>query len=96
MSAPISCQDALDRLWGYLDDELVRSDRHVLERHVAWCVSCCGELEFARELRGFLADRGRPSVPGDVLARLEGFVATLPDIAEPTDNDARGMPWRAT
>jgi anti-sigma factor (TIGR02949 family) len=70
----ISCAEATQRLWDYLDQSLDAADRATLEEHLSRCMTCCGELEFAKELRLFLAraadDAGDADVPADVLRRL--------------------------
>ncbi|MDX1621909.1 MAG: zf-HC2 domain-containing protein [Nitriliruptorales bacterium] len=78
MSAPmISCSEAVEQLWEYLEQELDEDRRVKVEQHLAFCRRCCGELEFARELRGFLADARRPSLPSDVERRLTSFLDQL-------------------
>jgi hypothetical protein len=44
---------------------------------LSFCRTCCGELEFAKELRGFLASGEVQEIPADVQARLERFVEEL-------------------
>ncbi|MFI8499643.1 anti-sigma factor family protein [Streptomyces sp. NPDC085524] len=66
----ITCSEATKRLWEYLDATLGAADRAALEEHLASCRRCCGELEFAEELRRFLAASGREEIPDDVLRRL--------------------------
>ncbi|CCK28679.1 hypothetical protein BN159_4300 [Streptomyces davaonensis JCM 4913] len=66
----ISCSEAVDRLWAYLDASIGGAERQAVEEHLALCLRCCGELEFAVELRRFLAASGREEIPPDVLARL--------------------------
>ena len=70
----ISCAEAVEQLWAYLDDSLSEEDKARLEEHLAFCRVCCGEVEFAQELRGFLARSAAEELPDDVRARL---VATL-------------------
>jgi hypothetical protein len=48
-----------------------------VEQHLSFCRRCCGELEFAKELREFLASRAAEEIPPDVKARFERFVADL-------------------
>lgn len=76
---PIGCREAVAHLWDMLDDQLDAVDQQALDRHLAWCLRCCGELAFARELRGLLQHRSAVPVPDDVLDRLEAFVDDLPD-----------------
>lgn len=84
MTEPIRCRDAVHQLWGYLDGALGAGNREALESHLAWCLRCCGELDFARELRGLLERRSTPPLPDDVADRLERFVDHLDDPSGPT------------
>jgi mycothiol system anti-sigma-R factor len=73
----ISCSEAVKQLWEYLDGALDESDRAALEEHLSLCQRCCGELEFAEELRQFLVTAAREEIPGDVRARLESALQEL-------------------
>lgn len=77
MAGVIRCREAVERLWAYLDDELDEADHRAVEEHLRFCLRCCGEVMFAREVRQVLATRSRPNVPGDVRERLEGFIDQL-------------------
>lgn len=72
----ISCADAVRQLWAYLEQELSATDRALVEAHLDVCRRCCGEVEFADELRRFLAQTP-PELPADVRRRLEGFIGGL-------------------
>jgi mycothiol system anti-sigma-R factor len=74
----IPCKDAVSRLWEYLDRNLNGAREAELEKHLGVCRHCCGELEFAKQLRGLLK-RSSPAgeVPPEVRARLEGFMQGL-------------------
>lgn len=74
---PITCAEAVRRLWDYLDEAISPEDQGKVEQHLAFCRRCCGELEFAKELRKFLASRAADEIPPDVKARFERFVADL-------------------
>lgn len=73
----ITCSEAVRQLWDYLDNAISRQDQEKVEKHLSFCRTCCGELEFAKELRGFLASKGAQEIPSDVRARLERFVQDL-------------------
>ncbi len=76
----ITCADAVKQLWAYLDGEVSAEDRAAVEEHLAFCRRCCGELEFAEEMRAFLARHAAEELPDDVRARL---VATLDELEDP-------------
>lgn len=75
----ISCSEAVRRLWEYLDETLDSDGRLSVEAHLARCRRCCGELEFARELRRMLAAAADADVdiPDAFLRRLS---ETLEDL----------------
>lgn len=73
----ITCSEAVDQLWYYLESELSDERRAAMDEHLAFCRRCCGEAEFADELRRFLADAGRPELPGHVERRLTTFLSDL-------------------
>jgi mycothiol system anti-sigma-R factor len=73
----ISCAEAVRQLWEYLDGALPDADRQAIEEHLSFCRRCCGEVEFAEELRGFLAREAAEEIPDDVRNRL---LATLDEL----------------
>jgi mycothiol system anti-sigma-R factor len=66
----ITCAEAVRQLWDYLDGVVDEADRRSIDEHLSFCRRCCGEVEFARELRAFLATHGQEELPADVRARL--------------------------
>lgn len=66
----ITCAEAVRQLWEYLDGLVEESQRELVEQHLAFCRRCCGELEFAEELRAFLAAHAEDELPDDVRERL--------------------------
>jgi anti-sigma factor (TIGR02949 family) len=75
--AVIPCSEAVRQLWDYLDQAVSPEEQAKVEQHLSFCRTCCGELEFAKELRGFLASQGAGELPPHVKARLERFVGDL-------------------
>lgn len=73
----ITCAEAVKQLWEYLDGTLADGDRAAIEQHLSFCRRCCGEVEFAEELRGFLAREAAEEIPNDVRMRL---LATLEEL----------------
>jgi mycothiol system anti-sigma-R factor len=75
----ISCREAVRQLWEYLDGNVDATDRARIEEHLGFCRRCCGEVEFAHELRRFLVDHGSHDLPAAVHARLQATLASLED-----------------
>jgi anti-sigma factor (TIGR02949 family) len=75
----ITCAEAVRQLWEYLDGVVEETEREAIEEHLSFCRRCCGELDFAEELRRFLAQRDEPDLPADVKERL---LATLSELEE--------------
>jgi anti-sigma factor (TIGR02949 family) len=75
--AVIPCSEAVRQLWDYLDQAVSPEDHEKVEQHLSFCRRCCGELEFANQLRGFLASQDAGELPTHVRARLERFLTDL-------------------
>jgi predicted anti-sigma-YlaC factor YlaD len=75
----ITCKEAVDQLWAYLDQNLARLGEAELEQHLGLCRHCCGELEFAKQVRTKLADSAEPPLAPTARTRLESFVRRLAD-----------------
>ncbi len=73
----ISCKDAVRQLWEYLDGNVAEDDRHAIEEHLNVCKRCCGEIEFAQELRGFLERSGQEDMTQDTRSRLTSFLEQI-------------------
>ncbi len=73
----INCAEAVEQLWEYLDGALPKQDRATIEEHLSFCRRCCGEMEFADELRAFLAREASEEIPDEVRARL---ITTLDEL----------------
>jgi anti-sigma factor (TIGR02949 family) len=66
----ISCAEAVRQLWDYIDGVASQARSAAIEEHLSLCLRCCGEAEFAAELRAFLAAHADDDIPRDVHARL--------------------------
>ncbi len=74
----ISCKDAVARLWMYLDRHLGRVQEQELEEHLGVCRHCCGELEFARQIRALLSrSSSSAALPPHTRTRLEELLKGL-------------------
>jgi anti-sigma factor (TIGR02949 family) len=73
----IPCSEAVRQLWDYLDHAISPEDQEKVDKHLSFCRRCCGELEFATEIRVFLTSRSAEEIPSDVKVRLQRFVDEL-------------------
>lgn len=73
----ITCAEAVRALWDYLDGVVEEAERAPIEEHLAFCRRCCGEVEFAHELRAFLVAQAGEEFPADVRQRLTVTLDTL-------------------
>jgi mycothiol system anti-sigma-R factor len=73
----IPCSEAVRQLWDYLDQAISPEDQQKVEKHLSFCRRCCGELEFAKEMRAFLSTSTAEEIPPHVKERLERFVEGL-------------------
>jgi anti-sigma factor (TIGR02949 family) len=75
----ISCAQAVRQLWEYLDGTAGQAYSTAIEEHLRLCRRCCGEAEFAAELRSFLIAHADDDIPHDVHARLLAALAQMAD-----------------
>lgn len=67
----ITCADAVRQMWEYVEQELGPVNRARVERHLALCRRCCGEMEFAEQLREFMARRPDIDLPPTVAEKFD-------------------------
>jgi mycothiol system anti-sigma-R factor len=73
----IKCKEAVERLWSYLDRQLEQRQQVELEQHLGLCRHCCGELEFARQVRERLGETSTEKLPNETRSRLETLLRGL-------------------
>lgn len=73
----IKCKEAVDRLWSYLDKRLESAQHKELEEHLGVCTHCCGELEFAKQVREKLAGTEGTAMPAETRERVEQMLRGL-------------------
>lgn len=73
----ITCAEAVRQLWEYVEQELSPTDRQRVDDHLALCRRCCGEMEFAEEMRSFMAHRPQADLPPEVNERFESLLEDL-------------------
>jgi anti-sigma factor (TIGR02949 family) len=77
MTEPISCQEALERLYEYLDGELTPDTADEVQRHIEVCDACYPDVHFTTEFRDALhrAAHGQPAVPEALRTRVGELLA---------------------
>lgn len=73
MTTPISCREALERLYEYLDGELEPESADEVRRHVEVCEACYPEVKFTTEFRDALhrAAQGQAPCPDRLRKKVE-------------------------
>ena len=73
----IACRDAVERLWSYLDRNIDQAQEQELEQHLGLCRHCCGELEFAKQVRNKLSESADKPLEPTAHERLQKFAQGL-------------------
>ena len=74
-AAGVNCDEAVHRLYHYLDGELTEERRAVIRMHLDACHHCLEAFEFEYVLRRTIADRCRDEVPPSLIARVAAAIA---------------------
>ena len=86
----IRCEDALERLWEFLDGELESQDEGEIQRHLEVCSRCYPRYDFQRAYFELMRRvRDRDSVPRRLRRRL--FERILAEDATAGGNGAGGV-----
>ena len=73
----IGCQEALKRLYEYLDGELTPETTAEVRRHIELCAACYPEVRMETEFRDALhrAAEGQPLCPESLRRKIAGILA---------------------
>lgn len=67
----IECDEAIQMVLEYLDNELANHDHDALESHIDKCRSCYTRVEFEKRLKGMVSEKEEPAVPENLKERLK-------------------------
>ena len=67
---PIDCEEALRRLFEYLDAELRGQPQREMEHHLERCRTCFSRLEFEQRLKAHIRELGSEPVPPELVRRI--------------------------
>ena len=70
----INCEEALRRLFDYLDAELAGEPRREMDEHLQRCRSCFSRLEFEKRLKAHTAELGHEPVTEDLEQRIRALL----------------------
>lgn len=66
----MDCDEAIVRIYQYLDGELTVWRRHAIARHLDECPPCAHGFDFEIELRQVVASKCRDEVPPELKRRI--------------------------
>jgi mycothiol system anti-sigma-R factor len=69
-SDPRDCEEAIERLYLYLDGELTDERRELIARHLDECEGCVEAFGFEMELRRVISQKCRDRVPEELVQRI--------------------------
>ncbi len=70
----IDCEEALRRLFEYLDRELDAARHAEVEQHLHTCRACYSRAEFERRLKGRLGALGQEPPPPEFTHRIKNLL----------------------
>jgi anti-sigma factor (TIGR02949 family) len=70
----IGCEEALNRLMEFIDDELSGGEHDTVERHLRTCRSCFSRMEFERRLKHRLSALPADDVPAKSRDRIRELI----------------------
>jgi anti-sigma factor (TIGR02949 family) len=68
--SPMSCQEAIERLWAYIDAELPGDEVDALKTHLEVCSACYPHYDFQKALCQFLRNQPQRCAPPELRRRI--------------------------
>lgn len=69
-----NCDDAIHRLYQFIDGELTPDRRAAIQQHLDACPPCFEAFDFEAELRIVISQRCRDQVPGHLVQRISDAI----------------------
>lgn len=70
-----SCEEALDRLYEYLDNELTGDDLTRVADHLSLCTTCDSERRVVQRIKEMVAECPKEEAPSELRAKVLAVVA---------------------
>lgn len=71
------CQEALEKLYVAIDNELANADIETIERHLAACAPCLSEYDVERIIKKVVARSCKEHAPEPLRARVLTSIRTI-------------------
>lgn len=72
---PSGCEDALHKLYHYLDGELTDDRKTAITKHLADCSPCLAAFDFEAELKAVVGRSCREQAPEDLKDKIAAAIA---------------------
>lgn len=66
----MSCRDAVEQLWAYIDGELTAEQQQQVHDHLEACQQCYPHYDFQKAFRAFLRNCSREKVPPQLRRKI--------------------------
>lgn len=73
-SSDLSCEQALRKVFEFIDRELSHDDRESMERHLQTCRVCFSRVEFERQLKAKLSVLVDEQAPHGASERMKSLI----------------------
>jgi mycothiol system anti-sigma-R factor len=70
MTERLSCREAIEQLWAYIDQELEPSTSEQVRAHLERCQHCFPQYDFQKAFCAFLAAKCRDEAPPELRRRI--------------------------
>ncbi|MGH7501840.1 MAG: anti-sigma factor family protein [Longimicrobiales bacterium] len=67
---PMSCREAIEQLWAYIDGELPADDATLVHDHLEACTACYPHYDFQRAFCTYLRTRTPSDTPAGLRRRI--------------------------
>ncbi|NNF96179.1 MAG: anti-sigma factor [Halobacteria archaeon] len=71
----ITCEEAMQHLFDYLDNELAEGVHHKMDEHLSTCQSCYSRMEFEKRLKSHLQNMAEEKAPEAFKERIKKLVS---------------------
>ena len=73
-STNIRCEEVVDQLLTYLDREIEKERRSLIEQHLEECRGCCSRADFELALRNKVRETGTERSPSSLRKKIRQLI----------------------